>query len=194
MHLGVKRKPNFHHEMVNNKTYHNRSKRCNCCLEEKLLIMKANKATLVNKRTELFSECCHQNKSHLQIICRKKTGNTTITPIFRLLHWYYKKKSWSRTFSNMKLWVAINLLQEIYVCIYMQIEHFVLSFTDKLWYNKMYVCRLNIYAYMWNFLKVVLPIYSFGLELSTRFIQSLSEVNGSFCPQAFVTGVSVNVW
>ena len=41
-------------------------------------------------------------------------------------------------------------------------------------------------------MNVVILIYSFGLELSTRFIEPSSEVNGSFRPQAFVKAVFVN--
>ena len=41
------------------------SKRCNLCLTEKLLIAKANKATLLNKRSEIASKCRHQMKHQL---------------------------------------------------------------------------------------------------------------------------------
>ena len=34
--------------------YRNRSRRCNLCLEEKLMIMKADKKILLNKRSEIF--------------------------------------------------------------------------------------------------------------------------------------------
>ena len=37
------------------------SKRCILCLEEKLCI---NKESLLNKRTDLVSKCCHKNRFH----------------------------------------------------------------------------------------------------------------------------------
>ena len=45
--------------------YSNESKRCDLCLTEKLLIMNANKQSLLNKRPELISKCRHQNKFYL---------------------------------------------------------------------------------------------------------------------------------
>ena len=45
--------------------YTNQSKRCDLCLTEKLLIMNANKQSLLNKRPELISKCRHQNKFYL---------------------------------------------------------------------------------------------------------------------------------
>ena len=45
--------------------YNNISKRCNLCLTEKLYIMKADKASILNKRTELISKCRHENKYSL---------------------------------------------------------------------------------------------------------------------------------
>ena len=41
------------------KAYKPGSKRCNLCLEEKLLIMKAKKTECLNKRSDLFSKCRH---------------------------------------------------------------------------------------------------------------------------------------
>ena len=42
------------------------SRKCNLCLEEKLSIMKGNKANnLLNKRSELFSLCKHITNSHV---------------------------------------------------------------------------------------------------------------------------------
>ena len=38
------------------------SKRCGLCLTEKLMILSADKTTLLNKRSELVSKCRHQNK------------------------------------------------------------------------------------------------------------------------------------
>ena len=37
-------------------------KRCDFCLTEKLLIAKANPRTLLNKRSQIVSKCCHRNK------------------------------------------------------------------------------------------------------------------------------------
>ena len=45
--------------------YSNLSKRCDLCLTEKLMIISANKSTLLNKRSELISKCRHQNKFYL---------------------------------------------------------------------------------------------------------------------------------
>jgi hypothetical protein len=41
------------------KAYKPGTKRCNLCLEEKLLIMKAKKTECLNKRSDLFSKCRH---------------------------------------------------------------------------------------------------------------------------------------
>ena len=38
------------------------SKRCDLCLTEKLMILSADKPTLLNKRSEIISKCRHQNK------------------------------------------------------------------------------------------------------------------------------------
>ena len=45
--------------------YCNKSKRCNLCLAEKFFIIKAEKSTLLNKRSELVSKCRHENKFYL---------------------------------------------------------------------------------------------------------------------------------
>jgi len=45
--------------------YSNASKRCNLCLTEKLYIIKADKSTHLNKRAELISICCLENKFYL---------------------------------------------------------------------------------------------------------------------------------
>ena len=45
--------------------YSSESKRCDLCLTEKLLIMTADKRTLLNKRPELVSKCRHENKFYL---------------------------------------------------------------------------------------------------------------------------------
>ena len=41
------------------------SKQCNLCLTKKLIILSADKTTLLNKRSQLVSKCCHQNKFSL---------------------------------------------------------------------------------------------------------------------------------
>ena len=42
--------------------YSNKNKRCHLCLTEKLYLVRAKKPSLLNKRTELISKCCHENK------------------------------------------------------------------------------------------------------------------------------------
>ena len=48
--------------------YNNISKRCNLCLTENLYIIKANKASNLNKRAELISKCRHEKKYSLVYI------------------------------------------------------------------------------------------------------------------------------
>ena len=45
--------------------YSNKSKRCNLSLAEKFFIIKAEKSTLLNKRSELVSKCRHENKFYV---------------------------------------------------------------------------------------------------------------------------------
>ena len=45
--------------------YSSLSKRCNLCLMENLIILSADKSTLLNKRSELVSKCHHHNKFSL---------------------------------------------------------------------------------------------------------------------------------
>ena len=45
--------------------YQNTTKRCNLCLAEKIAIIKADKKTSLNKRTELVSKCRHENAFYL---------------------------------------------------------------------------------------------------------------------------------
>ena len=47
------------------KAYSNKSKRCNLCLAEKVLIARASKAHLLNKRREFMSKCRHRRKFQL---------------------------------------------------------------------------------------------------------------------------------
>jgi len=42
--------------------YSNRTKRCDLCLTEKLMISEAEKSSSLNKRSELVSKCRHENK------------------------------------------------------------------------------------------------------------------------------------
>ena len=45
------------------------SRKCNLCLEEKLIIMKRKNGELLNKRTELFTKCRHETR-HLISRCK----------------------------------------------------------------------------------------------------------------------------
>ena len=45
--------------------YRNRSQRCHLCLTEKLHLIRTKRLSLLNKRTELISKCCHKNKFYL---------------------------------------------------------------------------------------------------------------------------------
>ena len=45
--------------------YSNQSKRCHLCLTENLYLIRAKKASLLNKRSELISKCRHENKFYL---------------------------------------------------------------------------------------------------------------------------------
>lgn len=47
------------------KAYSNKSKRCNLCLAEKVLIARASKSHLLNKRSEFMSKCRHRRKFQL---------------------------------------------------------------------------------------------------------------------------------
>ena len=42
------------------------TRKCDLCLCEKLMIARANSASLLNKRDELVSKCCHMNKFTLK--------------------------------------------------------------------------------------------------------------------------------
>ena len=54
-------------------SYNSESKRCNLCLTEKLHILNAEKHSLLNKRPELISKCCHENKFYLRNFKRDNT-------------------------------------------------------------------------------------------------------------------------
>lgn len=50
--------------------------RCDLCLTEKLCIIRADKNKTLNKRTELFSKCCHRNKFNAGRFKRVQQTNT----------------------------------------------------------------------------------------------------------------------
>ena len=50
--------------------YSNKSKRCDLCVTEKLLIATADKKVLLNKRSELLSKCRHKNKHRISSFVR----------------------------------------------------------------------------------------------------------------------------
>ena len=57
-----------HHVVCTQKkasAYNNKSKRCHLCLAEKLAIMRADKASSLNKRSEQVSKCRHEEKYYL---------------------------------------------------------------------------------------------------------------------------------
>ena len=58
-------------------TYSAGGKRCNLCLEEKLMILKADKRNLLNKRTEIISKCRHENRFYVKNFCRRKNAVTS---------------------------------------------------------------------------------------------------------------------
>ena len=53
--------------------YTNVSKRCDLCTTEKLIILTADKRSLLNKRPEIVSKCRHQNKFYLAKFAREYT-------------------------------------------------------------------------------------------------------------------------
>ena len=50
-----------------------KSRSCNLCTEKKLQITKSKSESLLNKRSELFSRCCHRNRFSVWNFKRKKT-------------------------------------------------------------------------------------------------------------------------
>ena len=58
-------------------TYSVGGKRCNLCLEEKPMILKADKKNSLNKRTEIISKCRHKNTFYVKNLCRRKNGVTS---------------------------------------------------------------------------------------------------------------------
>ena len=53
------------------KSYNPTSKRCNLCLTEKLEILDDPDKNLLNKRSEIISQCCHKNNYRLKILVLK---------------------------------------------------------------------------------------------------------------------------
>ena len=51
---------------VNYNTYQPGSTRFDLCLDEKLVILLADRSSILNKRTELTGKCCHKNKFKLK--------------------------------------------------------------------------------------------------------------------------------
>ena len=53
-------------------------KKCNLCLNEKLAIIDDPDKNLLNKRSEVISQCCHRNKFKLVNLKSRKTPNDVI--------------------------------------------------------------------------------------------------------------------
>ena len=53
-------------------------KKCNLCLNEKLTIIDDPDKNLLNKRSEVISQSCHQNKFKLVNLTSRKTSNGVI--------------------------------------------------------------------------------------------------------------------
>ena len=53
-------------------------KKCNLCLNEKLMIIDDPDKNLLNKRSEVISQSCHQNKFKLVNLTSRKTSNGVI--------------------------------------------------------------------------------------------------------------------
>ena len=62
------------------KTRKCRTRKSDLCLCEKFLIARANSASLINKRDELVSKCCHMNKFTLK--CFKNRQNVILMIFF----------------------------------------------------------------------------------------------------------------
>ena len=60
------------------KSYNSTSKRCNLCLSEKLEILDDPYKNLLNKRSEIISQCRHENKYRLKTLASNMTlGDVT---------------------------------------------------------------------------------------------------------------------
>ena len=55
------------------KSYNPTLKRCNLCLTEKLEILDEPYKNLLNKRSEIISQCCHENKYRLKTLASNMT-------------------------------------------------------------------------------------------------------------------------
>ena len=55
--------------------YKGKPSRCNLCLAEKLCILTAQNASLLNKRSELVTKCCHENKFFMATNQKKRPSN-----------------------------------------------------------------------------------------------------------------------
>ena len=56
------------------KSYNKTSKRCNLCLTEKLEILDDPDKNLLNKRSEIISQCRHKNKYRLKTLASNMTS------------------------------------------------------------------------------------------------------------------------
>ena len=52
-------------------SYSKEAKRCQLCLAEKVLILYADKKTLLNERSEIMGKCRHGNKHKLDYLMKK---------------------------------------------------------------------------------------------------------------------------
>ena len=57
------------------KSYNPVSKRCNLCLTEKLEILDDPDRKLLNKRSDIISQCCHNNKYRLKRLVANMTSD-----------------------------------------------------------------------------------------------------------------------
>ena len=82
----------------NYKSYNPNSKRCSLCLHEKLEIVDDPKEILLNKRSEVISQCHHRNKYKLNtLVCNKKdrasqnNGSTKLQVYRKYMLWRFSK-------------------------------------------------------------------------------------------------------
>ena len=61
-----------------NKAYSPTLKKCNLCFNEKLVIIDDQDKNLLNKRSEVISQCRHRNKFELVNLTSRKTPNDVI--------------------------------------------------------------------------------------------------------------------
>ena len=77
----------------NNKSYNLNSKRCGLCLDEKLETVDDPKEIL-NKCSEVISQCCHQNKYKLKTLLSNKQDQDITYYTSSLLQVYRKYMLW----------------------------------------------------------------------------------------------------